>query len=384
MSRNSRYNSSDAAQRTRADSGHSAFDSVAADRLMAQGGEYVQLSVHEISSSPYQARRVFQQIEELAASVEGTGELEGVGVLEPILVRRLADGTVQLIDGERRVLACRLIAERSPAKDFKLPARVFVVGDRVAELMGQTANLHQAPRPIEVALGYASLRTAMRKESGPRAGSLRTIAGIGWHEKTEIGEYLRIAERVLAKEVLEPAGLLTAAGEPDYALLCQLGKPELDKVADVREPAARATALRDRVAMLTATRPPRRPREVVAPARSPEERRAEITTGKGFAVKSRTPAQMLDPTTAAAMVRDELAPAMLALAERAHWGPGRDGFYAEVVTEHVIIVVPNEPEALTLPQLERLASLLGELRGRVGGALRHRRKKAKDRQPRAA
>ena len=58
---------------------------------------------HRIKPNPYQPRRVFDQekIEQLAASIAQ------YGLLQPITVLPLEDGSYQLVAGERRLLACR-------------------------------------------------------------------------------------------------------------------------------------------------------------------------------------------------------------------------------------------------------------------------------------
>lgn len=219
-------------------------------------GEYLLLSLRQIVEAPWQPRRVFPGLEELAASMQGRGS---VGVLQPVLVRPLDNGTFQLVDGVRRFRAAQMIAARSRRRDYRLPARVFRVPDHVARLMGQTANLERAePRPIEVALGYQAVRDALREEVGAHAASLRALAALGWHEKTQIGEYLRIAE-MLADGTVQEAGLVLGSGEPDFERLCRLEKKTLDALAKEPDRALRAAALRDRVEGRVAARPADRP-----------------------------------------------------------------------------------------------------------------------------
>lgn len=369
-----RYDRDAAAQRTRVDASSPDSRATTPAALLAHGGEYVTLSVWQVAPAPWQPRRVFTGLEELAASIEGNAETDGVGVLAPILVRRMDDGTHQLIDGERRLRAGRLIADRSPKKDFAIPARVFQVSERVARLMGQTANLEWSqPRPVEVALGYQAIRDALREEMGERAASVRSLVGLGWHEKTQIGDYLQIAG-MLTDGTLEAAGLVCETGEPDFERLCRLDKKELDKVVAIKEPQERAAALKSRIEIRTGAAGPRPKRQLGAAATSPEERRNQITNAVGFALKVKEPAQMLDPAEAGALVHNELAPAILALTDRAHGGRGREGFYAVAAADHAVIVLPTEVEALTTAQLEHLTETLTGLRGRADRALRHRRK----------
>lgn len=370
-----RYDASSAALRAQAtEASPVGTATVAAATSSLLSPEYATLSVWELHAAPWQSRHVFEHIEELAATIGGSAEKQGVGVLKPLLVQRLADGTYQLIDGERRLRACRLLAERSEAKDYRLPVRIFDVNERVARLMGQTANLeHETPKPYEVALGYQRIREALRAEVGGRAPTARELAGLelGRHKKTQVSDYLRIAD-ALTSEVLVAAGLGDTHGQPDFALLTRLSKKDLLAAARLESEEARVTALRAHLEGGNGHSAPRS--EAIPPAPlTPEERRAQISTESGFSFRVRTPAQMLEPGEANALVRSELAPAMLAMVERAHGGTGRDGLYAEVTPGHALLVVPSEVEALSTVQLERLTGALTELRRRADRALRVRR-----------
>lgn len=67
-----------------------------------------EVGIDRIAPNPDQPRTQFkkEEIEELAASIEKDG------LLQPILVRQIADGTYQIIAGERRWQAQRLLALR--------------------------------------------------------------------------------------------------------------------------------------------------------------------------------------------------------------------------------------------------------------------------------
>jgi len=68
-------------------------------------GNIIELEIEEIEINPYQPRDNFnvQKIEELALSIEK------LGVIQPITVRKLENGGFQLISGERRLRASKLI-----------------------------------------------------------------------------------------------------------------------------------------------------------------------------------------------------------------------------------------------------------------------------------
>lgn len=341
--------------------------------MPAPHGEYLLLSLRQIVPAPWQPRRVFDGVEELAASIAGGGGAEGVGVLEPVLVRPLDDGTYQLIDGERRFRAAQLIAARSRRRDYRVPARVFRVPDHVARMMGQTANLGRAePRPVEVALGYQAVRDALREQVGEHAASLRALALLGWHEKTQIGDYLKIAE-MLSDGTVNEAGLVLDSGEPDFERLCRLEKKTLDSVVSLEDRTERAAALRSRADLGPTARGTRRRPEAQAASLSPAERRAQITTVTGFALKVKQPVQMVAPAVAASLVEGEVVPAIVALTERAFGSAGGAGYFAVRASDYAVLVVPKEIEGLGTAQLERLREDLTALSDRAKRALRARR-----------
>lgn len=70
-------------------------------------GKVVEIEVDKIKANPYQPRKIFsnEEIYNLAQSIKSNG------VLQPITVKRTDDG-YELIAGERRVRACRLIKQK--------------------------------------------------------------------------------------------------------------------------------------------------------------------------------------------------------------------------------------------------------------------------------
>jgi ParB family chromosome partitioning protein len=111
----------------------------------AQG--YLEIQVHLVEPSPYQARREIapEQLAELAESIRSEG------LLQPIVVRRHGE-KFQLIAGERRWRAFQQLKIKS------IPARVVEASDASAASIGLIENLQrEGLNPIEEALGFASL-----------------------------------------------------------------------------------------------------------------------------------------------------------------------------------------------------------------------------------
>ena len=67
-------------------------------------GKVIEIGVDNIVPNPHQPRRCFYK-EEL---VELAGSIRTNGILQPLSVRRLRDGTVELISGERRLRAAKM------------------------------------------------------------------------------------------------------------------------------------------------------------------------------------------------------------------------------------------------------------------------------------
>ncbi|MEC4272053.1 ParB/RepB/Spo0J family partition protein [Adlercreutzia sp. R25] len=107
-----------------------------------------EVSLDKIVPNPDQPRTQFkkEEIEELAASIEKDG------LLQPILVRHMADGTYQIIAGERRWQASRAAGLE------KVPVRIKEADDDQALELALIENIQRSDlNPIEEAYGYRRL-----------------------------------------------------------------------------------------------------------------------------------------------------------------------------------------------------------------------------------
>ena len=107
-----------------------------------------EVEIDRIAPNPDQPRTQFkkEEIEELAASIEKDG------LLQPILVRQMADGTYQIIAGERRWQASKAAGLK------KVPVRVKEVDDDQALELALIENIQRSDlNPIEEAYGYRRL-----------------------------------------------------------------------------------------------------------------------------------------------------------------------------------------------------------------------------------
>lgn len=106
--------------------------------------ELLHLNVHQIDDNPFQPRRDFGEAE-IASLAESLREHE---MLQPILVRRVADG-YQLISGERRLRAA------VQAGWTTVPARVREADDRQMAELAIVENLQRKDlNPIEKAMSF--------------------------------------------------------------------------------------------------------------------------------------------------------------------------------------------------------------------------------------
>ncbi|MEM9621699.1 MAG: ParB/RepB/Spo0J family partition protein [Pseudomonadota bacterium] len=115
----------------------------------APDGVVPELDVNQIRPSPYQPRRHFDE--------ESLGELSqsiaSQGLLQPVVVRKLAQGGYELIAGERRWRAAQLAGLK------KIPAMVKTVTDRQASALALIENVQREDlSALEEAMGLARLR----------------------------------------------------------------------------------------------------------------------------------------------------------------------------------------------------------------------------------
>jgi ParB family transcriptional regulator, chromosome partitioning protein len=114
----------------------------------AEGGRPREIVLELIDNNPFQTRSQMNedQLAELAASITANG------VVQPILVRPLANGRFQLIAGERRLRASKLAGKTT------VPAILRQVSDEQAMEITIVENLQRADlNPMEQARAYERL-----------------------------------------------------------------------------------------------------------------------------------------------------------------------------------------------------------------------------------
>jgi hypothetical protein len=325
-------------------------------------GEYREIRVSEIGPAAKPSRLVYDDIDRLAASIAGGSDREGFGLLAPVVVRLLDNGGYEIIDGDRRLRACRLIAAWSGAQDCLVPAYVFRVSACDAQLMRIATLDVQEPTPIELARIYQALRDVIAGE-GSHACSARGLTLVGHHGKTQIAGYIRIADAI-TDDVMVAAGLVTSVGKPAPEVLVDLTRSQLLDAAKGETVEARAAVLKghhDRQCGRGDVPQHRPPESVGSPEQNGDATANTKVPKLSLIARSRT----MPPSEARELIESEMAPAMIALVEQAHGGRDAEGYYSAFTTGHACLVLPRAVEGLTLEQLDRLDHALGMLAART-------------------
>jgi ParB family chromosome partitioning protein len=111
-------------------------------------GSILEIELDTIAVNPFQPRTNFNE----EALRELAGSIKELGVIQPITVRKLEGNTFQLVSGERRFRASKLIGLKS------IPAYVRLANDQEMLEMALVENIQRKDLdPIEVALSYRQL-----------------------------------------------------------------------------------------------------------------------------------------------------------------------------------------------------------------------------------
>ena len=134
-------------------------------------GNIIELDIDAIEINPFQPRTNFNEdsLQELASSIKE------LGVIQPITVRKLGFNTYQLISGERRLRASKLVGLTT------VPAYIRIANDNESLIMALVENIQRHDLdPIEIALSYQRLINEIQltqEQMSERVGKKRsTIA----------------------------------------------------------------------------------------------------------------------------------------------------------------------------------------------------------------
>jgi ParB family chromosome partitioning protein len=161
--------------------------------LPEKGDEIIRLDIAKIVPNVHQPRKVFKDValQELADSITKKG------VLQPIIVQRVGDGTFKLIAGERRWRASQLAGLK------KIPALIKDVSSQDAVEIALIENIQREElNPIETADAFDRLM----KEFQLTQETLSERVG---KERATIANYLRLLKLPDEIKVFVNAGTIT-------------------------------------------------------------------------------------------------------------------------------------------------------------------------------
>jgi len=176
-------------------------------------GKPREIPVEQIDPNPNQTRKTFDEesLAELAESIKANG------VVQPILVRPQADGRFQLIAGERRWRASKLVGKKT------VPAILRQVSDEQAMEITIVENLQREDlNPIEQARGFERLSREFNmthEQISVRTGK----------DRASISNYLRLLKLPPSVQYQVEGGLLSFGH--GRALLGLLGTHEMERTA---------------------------------------------------------------------------------------------------------------------------------------------------------
>lgn len=186
----------------------------AAQLVTVPGARLIQVDPHKIVPNPRQPRTNFDP-DDLAELVHSVREF---GVLQPVVVRSLDDGTYELIMGERRTRASREAGLET------IPAIVRETSDENLLRDALLENLHRSQlNPLEEASAYQQLL----EDFGITQDILATRIG---RSRPQISNTIRLLRLPVPVQQRVAAGVLTAGHA--RAILSVDGPDAMQRLAD--------------------------------------------------------------------------------------------------------------------------------------------------------
>ena len=192
-----------------------------------------EVDINLIEANPDQPRTNFkkEELEELAESIKKNG------LLQPILVRPIGDGRYQIVAGERRWQACKLLGLA------KVPVRVREVDDDKTIMLALVENIQRSDlNPIEEAYGYRR----MMERGGMTQAEVAQAVSKG---RSTIANALRLlelpedAQQLLFEEKITAGHARAILSIPDKEGRRKLTDKLIDESLSVRETEAIARLL---------------------------------------------------------------------------------------------------------------------------------------------
>jgi ParB family chromosome partitioning protein len=193
--------------------------------VLKDRGALVELAITAVRPNPRQPRAHFDE-EALAAL---TASVREVGILQPILVRRIADDHYELIAGERRWRAARRAGLAT------VPAIVRVASDSESLEQALIENLNREElNPLEEAAGYQQLIEDFdltHEQLSTRVGKSR----VAITNALRLFQLPPSVQRLVAEGRLSAGHARALLGTPDRAFLEALARRAANEQLSVRE-----------------------------------------------------------------------------------------------------------------------------------------------------
>lgn len=138
------------------------------DTVKTLSKDFARLPISKIHANPDQPRKEFEEepLQELAASIKLHG------IIQPLTVRHMGDGTYQIISGERRFRASQLAGLE------EVPTFIRTANDQTLLEMALIENIQREElNPMEMAYSYHRLQNEFsltQQEVADRVGKKRT------------------------------------------------------------------------------------------------------------------------------------------------------------------------------------------------------------------
>ena len=136
-----------------------------ADKLI---GSIIEIELNKIDVNPFQPRTYFDE----ESLIELGNSIKELGVIQPITIRKMEGNQFQLVSGERRFRASKLIGNST------IPAYIRIANDQEMLEMALVENIQRKNLdPIEVALSYQRLIDEIKltqEELSTRVGKKRS------------------------------------------------------------------------------------------------------------------------------------------------------------------------------------------------------------------
>ena len=122
---------------------------ISTDTVRTQGSSSInEIEIERIEANPNQPRREFDE----AALQELADSIREIGIIQPISLRKMDDGTYQIIAGERRWRASQMVGLKT------IPAYIRTADDENMMQMALVENIQREDlNAIEIALAYQNL-----------------------------------------------------------------------------------------------------------------------------------------------------------------------------------------------------------------------------------